>query len=375
MKIGILNEIRAHENRVLLIPADVTVLVQEGHQVFVEKDAGVDSNFSDAEYEQAGAIILPSSEKIFQNAKLIVKVLPPRPIDYEMYTENHIGFCFLFTANNPDRLQRLLKCKTIFFAAEMIKMNDDYLPILAPMSEIAGKISITQAARLLEKPSGGKGISLFSMMGLSPATVTIVGAGTAGTSAALSALQNGANVNLMDIDVHQLESAKKKIDNNKLHVFEFSNAILKELLGSTDVLITAILKYGHPTPRLLARKDLKSMQKNSVIIDISMDQGGCLETSRPTTHENPTFIQDSIIHYCVPNMPSAVPFTSSSVLSAATLPYIKQIASMGFEEAISISNELRQGLNIYRGKIVHPQIAKIHGYEYYPILELLELNI
>jgi alanine dehydrogenase len=375
MKIGVLNEIRTHENRVILIPADVKVLVQEGHEVFVEKDAGVDSNFTDADYEQAGATILPSAEKIFQNARLILKVLPPRPIDYEMYTEEHIGFCFLYIPNNPERLQRLLKCNSIFFAAEMIKTSDDYLPILAPMSEIAGKMAIIQAAILLEKPSGGKGISLFSVMGLPPATITIVGGGVAGTAAAVNGLQNGANVNLLDIDLHKLESIEKKINNKNLHIFEFSKAIFRELLAKTNVLITAILKYGYPAPILLARKELKLMQKNSIIIDLSMDQGGVVETSRPTTHESPVFVQDDIIHYCVPNMPSAVPFTSSSSLSAAVLPYIKQIATMGFEESISISSELRQGLNIYRGKIVHPQIAKVHGYEYYPILELLELSI
>jgi alanine dehydrogenase len=375
MKIGILNEIRVHENRVLLIPEDVKALVKDGNQVYVEKDAGVDSNFIDTDYEEAGATILPSSEKIFQKTNFILKVLPPRPIDYEMFTENHIAFCFLSLANNPERLQKFLKCNSIFFSAELIKTNDDVCPVLAPMSEIAGKLSIMKAAKYLQKPAGGKGISIFPIMGLLPATVTVVGAGVAGSAAASFALQNGAIVNLLDIDIHKAESLSKKLNNDNLHIFEYSKSIIKELLGNTDVLITAIKKYGQPTPLLLTRKELKIMQNKSVIIDLSIDQGGCLETSRPTMHDNPVFVQDNIIHYCVPNIPSAVPHTSSRVLSAAALPYIKQIASMGFEEAISISNELRQGLSIYRGKTVHPQIAKIHGHEYYPILELLELNI
>jgi alanine dehydrogenase len=375
MKIGILNEIRVHENRVLLIPGDVNALVQEGHQVYVEKDAGVDSNFLDTDYEQAGATILPSSEKIFQKVKLVLKVLPPRSIDYEMFTENHIGFCFLHLANNPERLQRLLKCNTIFFSAEMIKTSDNICPILSPMSEIGGKLSVMQAAKYLEKPSGGKGISLFPVTDLPPATITIVGSGTAGGAAAIYALQNGAKVNLLDIDIHKTESIAKKVKNENLHIFEYSGSILKELLSDTDVLITAVLKYGYPTPKLVTRKDLKVMQKNSVIIDLSIDQGGCVENARPTMHDNPIFVQDDVIHFCVANLPSAVPYTSSRVLSAAALPYIKQIASMGFEESISISSELRQGLSIYRGKIVNPQIAKVHGLEYYPILELLELSI
>jgi alanine dehydrogenase len=375
MKIGILNEIRVHENRVLLIPDDVQQLVQEGHQVFVEKDAGVDSNFLDSAYEEAGAAILPSSEKIFQNAKLILKVLPPRPIDYEMFTENHIGFSFLHLANNPERLQKLLKCNTIFFSAEMIKTSDNVCPIVVPMSEIAGRQTIMQAAHYLEKPSGGKGITLFPVTDIAPATVTIIGSGTAGGTAATHAIKNGAKVNLLDIDIHKTELIAKRLDNKNLHIFEFSNPILKELLTDTDVLITAVLKYGHPTPKLVSRNDLMLMQNNSVIFDLSIDQGGCVETSRPTTHDNPVFVQDNIIHYCVANIPSATPHTSSKALSAAALPYIKQIASMGFEESISISGELRQGLSIYRGKTVNQQIAKVHGYEYYPILELLELSI
>lgn len=375
MIIGILNEIRVHENRVLLIPNDVKELVEEGHQVFVEKDAGIDSNYADYEYEEAGATILPSSEKIFQKANFIVKVLPPRPIDYEMFTEDHIGFCFLHLPTNPERLQKLLKCNSIFFSSELIKTGENICPILAPMSEIAGKIAIFEAAKYLEKPSDGKGISLFSVNGLPPATVTIIGAGIAGSAAASHALQNGANVNLLDIDFHKVELFGKKNESDRLHTFEYSRAILDELLGNTDVLITAIMKYGFPTPKILSQKELKILPKKSIMIDLSIDQGGCLESSRPTTHDNPVYIQDDIIHYAVANLPSAVPNTSSRALSAAALPYIKQIASMGFQEAISISSELRQGLSIYKGKVVHPQIAKVHGHEYYPILELLELNI
>jgi len=376
MKIGILREIKTTENRVLLVPRDVQKLVEAGHEVFVENGAGSYSNFEDAQYESVGAQILPTSEKIFDSVELIGKVYAPLPIEYELFHDDHIIFSFLHLANNAELMKALLKLKATFFAMEMIRSADNgrYI-ILEEMSKIAGRLAIIEAATYLEKTHGGKGILFGGSDIVHPTRVTILGAGNAGLAATKTALALGAHVNLVDHDFIRLDNVTKIINMHNLDRFEYSRGILRELLIETDVLIAAVLIPGQRSPVLVNKEDITLMEKGSVIIDLAIDQGGCIETSRPTTAENPTFVFKDIIHFCVTNLPSAVPNTSSNALSRTVLPYIMQLAQLGCEEATALNPELRNGLNIYNGKIVNQQLAAAHNAEAYDILELFELSI
>jgi alanine dehydrogenase len=375
MVIGLLKEIKSSEHRVLLAPNAVQHLVDAGHEVLVENGAGLFSNFEDSAYESAGAKILPISEKIYKNAQFILKVQPPMPIEYELFTPDHLGFSFLFLANNKERFNALLACASTFIAAEMIKDNSTVYPILKSMSEIGGMMAIQQAAKLLEKPAGGKGIFISGTKDVSPGRVTIIGAGNAGSSAAKHALRMGATVNLMDEQYTKLIKFQTENISPNLYLFEYSRGIMREILLETDVLITCAQISGQRAPILVKKEDVKVLEPGSIIIDLSIDQGGNVETSRPTTHENPTFIRDDIVHCCVANLPSAVPNTASRALSTVALPYVKLIAQIGCEEALALNSEIRNGLNIYRGKVVNPDLAKLHNLENYDVLELLELNI
>jgi alanine dehydrogenase len=376
MKIGILREIKTTENRVLLVPEDVQKIVEAGHEVYVENGAGGYSNFEDAEYESVGATILPTSEKIFETVELIGKVHSPLPIEYELLHDDHIIFSFLHLANNADLMKALLKIKATFFAMEMIRSaQNGKHPILEAMSRIAGQMAVIEGAKYLERTYGGKGILLGRTDGERPGRVTIVGAGNAGIAAASTALALGAQVNLVDHDFVRLENVNGIPNMQNLDRFEYSRGILRELLMETDLLITAVQIPGQRSPKLVKKEDVLLLGKGSVIIDLSIDQGGCVETSRPTTPDNPIFIFENIIHFCVTNLPSAVPNTSSSALSKAVAPYIIQLAQLGCEEATTLNQELRSGLNIYNGKIVNPQLAQAHNVESYDVLELFELSI
>ena len=376
MKIGILREIKTTENRVLLVPADVQKLIDAGHEVYVENGAGGYSNYDDAEYESVGAQILPTSEKIFQTVELIGKVHAPVPIEYEVLHDDHIIFSFLYLANNPELVRALLKIKATFFAMEMIRtVKDGRFPILESMSRIAGHMAVTEGAKYLQKTYGGKGILLGGPGGPKQAVVTIIGAGNAGIAATNTALAMGARVNLIDHDFIRLGKVTDALNTQSLDRFEYSRGILRELLIETDLLITAVQRPGQKPPVLVKKEDIGLLGKGSVIVDLSIDQGGCVETSRPTTPENPIFVLQDIVHYCVTNLPSAVAFTSSNALSNAVLPYIMQLAQLGCEEATALNLELRNGLNIYNGKVVNQQLAKAHNLEAYDILELFELSI
>jgi len=376
MKIGILREIKTTENRVLLVPEDVQKIVEAGHEVFVENGAGSYSNFEDAEYESVGAQILPTSEKIFDTVELIGKVHAPLPIEYELLHDDHIIFSFLHLANNADLMNALLKLKATFFAMEMIRSaNDGKHPILEAMSKIAGQLAIFEGAKYLERTYGGKGVLFGTADKNNPTRVTIIGAGNAGISATKTALALGAHVNLIDHDFVRLESVSGITNMQNLDRFEFSRGILRELLIETDILIAAVQIPGQKSPILVQKEDVALLGKGSVVIDLSIDQGGCVATSRPTTPENPIFVFQDIIHFCVTNLPSAVPNTSSSALSKAVIPYIIQLAQLGCEEATALNLELRNGMNIYNGKIVNQQLAEVHNIEAYDILELFELSI
>jgi alanine dehydrogenase len=375
MNIGILRGFKNSEHRVMLIPEAVQELVSLGHNIFIENGAGEASNFNDAEYESAGAVILPYSEKIFQNAELILKVDAPVPVEYELYKYNHICFSFLYLPNNPERLAALVKCNSIFFAAEIIKKEPDVYPILNAMNEIAGIIAFNRGTIYLEKAEGGKGILLSGVDNILPAQITIIGADITGRSVAKQALLNGAFVNIMDYNYEKLEYFLKNNLSPHLKIYKYSHKILRELLVNTDILIGTALKPGERAPIVVSNDDLKLLKPGSVVIDLSIDQGGCIKASRPTKLDKPVFLHNGIIHYCVTNITSAVPNTSSKVLSKVVLPYIKQITNVGFKEAITTNPELRSGLILYHGKVVNPLLAKSHGFEYYDILEFIELNI
>jgi alanine dehydrogenase len=375
MRLGLLKEIKSSEQRILLIPAHVQKLVEDGHEVFVENGAGTYSNFEDTAYESVGAKILPTSEKLFQNVEMVLKVQAPMPVEYELYEPHHISFSFLHLAVNLDRLNALRKRQSIFIAAEMIKNSENSFPILRSMSEIAGIMAINQAAKYLEFTSGGKGILMSGTKTVAPARVTIIGAGAAGSTAALKALNIGCTVNLFDIDYQKLLQFKNYLNNPNLEIFEFSRSIMREILIETDILITAVQVPGEKAPILIMKDDVKLLSRGSVIIDLSIDQGGCVESSRPTTPDNPIFSHEGIVHYCVSNLPTAVPHTSSQVLSEVVSPYIKLIAQLGCEEAIALNPEIRNGLSLYQGKLVNKSLANTHKIECYDILELLEISI
>lgn len=376
MKIGLLKELKPGELRVLLTPEAVGALVQDGHDLFVESSAGKRSNFFDEEYERFGAQILPTAEKVFSNSQLILKVQAPMSVEYELFSSDHICFSFLLLPNQSDRLNSLVNTGAIFFATEMIQLSNGDRPILKAMSEIAAKMAVVEAAKYLESPSGGKGILLSGSSSVEPARVTIIGGGTAGKTAALHAAGCGAHVTLFDEDFDKLIKFKEQNPHVKnLRIFAFNTENLDKILPQTDVLISAVFRPGYKAPMLVSEQQVKLMEPGSVIIDLSVDNGGSVETSRPTTQDNPVFKIHDIIHYCVTNVPAGVPHTSSQALSKAILPYIKQLADLGFSEAVATVPQLRECLNIYRGKVVDKILAETNGYEYYDILELLELNL
>lgn len=375
MNIGLLKEIKTSERRVLIVPSSVAKLIESGHRIYVETGAGERAGFNDTDYESAGAEIIPSSEKIFQKAQLLLKVHPPLPIEIELYRKDHISFSFLTVFNNPERAKSLLAQESIFFSAELIEDSKGYLPIQSSMSEIAAKMSLIQAGKYMESEFGGKGILLNNIEGLPAPVITILGAGTIGMQITNEALQKGADVYLTDIDSEKINKISTNINNDRLHTFASTPKKIAEILKKTDVLISAIMVKGKKAPIIVTDKNVKEMCSGSIIIDLAIDHGGSIETSRPTNHENPIYLKHGVIHYCIPNMPSALPRTASEALSQSALPYIKKIADVGFEESITYDTTLKKGLTLYHGKVVNKSIAESLGYEFYDILELLELNI
>jgi alanine dehydrogenase len=376
MKIGILKEIKPSENRVILIPREVELLIADGHEIFVENGAGAYSSFDDIEYEAAGANILPTSEKIFKNAELILKIQAPMPVEQELYEEHHISFSYLFLANNSKLVNSLLKYKSVYFAAELFTNNINCRPILRSQSKLAGKLAVLEGAKYLQKTYGGKGIMFGGDPPEIPNTqVTVIGAGTAGSAAARYASALGANVNLIDIDQNKLDEFDNPNPETDLIKFEYSPELLHEVLIETDVLITAVQVPGNKAPVLVTQKDLKLLKPGTVIVDLSIDQGGCVESSRPTTPDDPVFIQDNIVHFCVPNLPSVVPDTASQLISLAAFPYIRQIAKLGCQEVIALHPEIRNGLTLFHGKVVNQELAKLNHLEYFEVLEMLELSL
>ncbi|CCQ91068.1 Alanine dehydrogenase [Nitrospina gracilis 3/211] len=370
MIIGVPKEIKEDEYRVSMTPAGVTELIADGHTVLVEESAGEGSGISDDDYACTGAKIL-SCKEVFEQADMIIKVKEPLPEEFPRLRENQILYTYLHLAPAPELTQGLLDRKVAGIAYETVQLEDGSLPLLVPMSEVAGRMSVHEGAKYLERENGGRGILLGGVPGVDPGHIVIIGGGIVGVNAAKMAIGTSARVTLLDIDLERLRFVDdifggrvKTIMSNKLN--------LREYTAMADLVIGAVLLTGARSPRLIARDMLKDMRTGSVVVDVGIDQGGILETSRPTTHSNPIFEVEGVIHYCVANMPGAVARTSTYALTNATLPYARELARKGFKTALMESKPLRYGLNVYKGHVTHPAVAEALGMEYVPFEKLLD---
>ena len=362
MIVGIPKEIKNNENRVSLTPSGARELVQRGHTVYVQHTAGINSGFTDEDYEKAGAHILPSIEDVYGTAEMIIKVKEPIESEYGLVREGQLVFTYFHFACDQQLTEAMIKSKSVCMAYETVVDRQGALPLLIPMSEVAGRMSVQEGARFLEKPQGGKGILLGGVPGVKPAKVLVLGGGVVGTNAALMAAGLGADVTICDISLPRLRQLNEFMPKNVKTLFSSAHNIEQEL-ATTDLVIGAVLIPGAKAPHLITRPMLKLMKKGSVLVDVAIDQGGCFETSHPTTHAKPTYEVDGIIHYCVANIPGAVPGTSTLALTNATLPYAVKLADMGWEKACETDSGLKKGLDIVNGKVVFPAVAEAFGWK------------
>jgi alanine dehydrogenase len=363
MLIGVVKEIKNHEYRVGLTPASVHELIHYGHQVIVEENAGESIGFSNEDYIAFGARILRSSEAIFANAEMIVKVKEPQPQECAMLREGQILFTYLHLAPDLAQTTALLNAKCVGIAYETVTNIHGELPLLAPMSEVAGRMSIQVGAYALQKEPGGAGILLGGVPGVAPAKVTILGGGVVGTEALRIAVGMGAEVTVLDRSIKRLHELDLQFGSKIKTIFSTSESI-KHYVCDSDLVIGAVLLPGAAAPKLVTHEMVRKMRRGSVLVDVAIDQGGCFETSKPTTHAHPTYVVDGIVHYCVTNMPGAVPRTSTFALNNATLPYVLAIANKGYRQALLDDIHLRNGLNVYKGSLTHSAVASALNLEY-----------
>lgn len=362
MIVGIPKEIKNNENRVSMTPAGVRELVKRGHTVYVQHTAGENSGFPDAEYERAGAHILPTIEEVYAVAEMIVKVKEPIEPEYKLVRRGQLVFTYFHFACDRTLTEAMLQSGATCLAYETVVDKQGTLPLLIPMSEVAGRMSVQEGARFLEKPQGGKGILLGGVPGVKPAKVLVLGGGVVGTEAALMAAGLGADVTVCDISLPRLRHLAEFMPKNVKTMFSSTYNIEQEL-PTTDLVIGAVLIPGAKAPHLITREMLGMMKKESVMVDVAIDQGGCFETSHPTTHAEPVYEVDGIIHYCVANIPGAVPFTSTLALTNATLPYALRLADKGWQQACAEDPGLKLGLNVVDGKVTFPGVAEAFGME------------
>ena len=358
-------EIKTDEYRVAMTPAGVRDLTDVGHEVFVQSGAGEGSAISDADYEAQGAQILPHADTVFERAEMIVKVKEPQPEEVARLRPDHMLFTYLHLAPDPGLTRSLVESGATCIAYETVEDERGRLPLLAPMSEVAGKIATQAGAFMLEKPMGGRGILLGGVPGVAPATVVIIGGGVVGLNAAFIAIGMEAEVFVLDRNIERLRELDIALSGRVSTVFS-STVAIEELLPRADLVIGAVLVHGARAPYVVTRERLGLMKKQAVLVDVSIDQGGCFETSRPTTHSDPTYEVDGITHYCVANMPGAVPVTSTYALTNATLPYVLELARHGATEAIQRNPGLRTGVNVADGRVTHPAVAESVGMEFVP---------
>ncbi len=370
MIVGILKEIKAEENRVCMTPAGVEVMKHNGHTLLVEKDAGIGSGFDDAAYVEAGAEIVGAPKEIFDRADMVMHVKEPLPAEYELIRDGQIVFTYLHLAAAEELTHALIKSGSINIAYETIQKADGSLPLLTPMSEVAGRMAIQQGAKYLEMAQGGHGVLLGGVPGVDPGTVVVIGGGVVGTHAAKMACGLGAKVYILDMSLERLRYLSDIMPSN-CFVLMSSPAAVRKLVKEADVVVGAVLVTGAKAPRLVTREMLKTMKPGAVLVDVAIDQGGCFETSKATTHGDPIYTVDGVVHYCVANMPGAVPKTSTMALTNATLPYAVQIANKGWEKAMKENPEIKLGANVIKGKVTYRGVADAFDLEYTPIEELL----
>ncbi len=360
MIIGIPKEIKSNENRVALTPAGAMELTKRGHTVYIEHDAGEDSGFEDEEYEAAGGKILPTAKAIFSKSEMIMKVKEPVEAEYKLIQPHHLVFTYFHFASYEPLTHAMIKSGAVCLAYETVEMADRSLPLLVPMSEVAGRMAIQEGAKYLEKPVKGRGVLLGGVPGVEPGKVLVLGGGIVGTQAAKMAAGLGAQVTIMDISLPRLRQLSDIMPANVVTMYS-NEYNIRRLIGTQDLIVGAVLIPGAKAPHLITRDMLKLMRPGTVVVDVAVDQGGCIETCRPTTHDNPTFIIDHVVHYCVANMPGAVPYTSTIALTNATLPYALLLADKGWKQACKERNDLKLGLNIIQGKIVYKGVADAFG--------------
>ena len=357
MIIGVPKEVKNNENRVALIPAGTQELVKRGHTVYVQAGAGTGSGFSDDHFAQAGAKILSSAEEVFSASEMIMKVKEPIEQEYKLIKKDQLVFTYFHFASYAPLTHAMVKSGAICLAYETVERVDGSLPLLIPMSEVAGRMSVQEGAKYLEKPMKGRGILLGGVPGVKPAKVLILGGGVVGTNAAKIAAGMGADVTIMDVNLNRLRYLDDVMPKN-VHTMVSNEYSIREMVKDHDLIIGGVLIPGAKAPKLITRDMLKTMRPGTVLVDVAIDQGGCIETCKPTTHEDPIFIIDEVVHYCVANMPGAVPYTSTLALTNATLPYAIRLADQGWQKACADSNELKNGLNIIQGEIVYKAVAE-----------------
>ncbi|MFD2520762.1 alanine dehydrogenase [Emticicia soli] len=363
MIIGVPKEIKNNENRVALTPAGVAEFKKYGHTVYVQSTAGEGSGFNDDEYIKAGATLLPTIEEIYGIAEMIVKVKEPIASEYNLIKKDQLLFTYFHFASSEELTHAMIKQGAVCLAYETVEKADRSLPLLVPMSEVAGRMAIQEGAKYLEKPLKGKGILLGGVPGVPPAKVLVLGGGIVGTQAAKMAAGLGARVVIMDVSLPRLRYLSDIMPQNVVTIMS-NEYNIREAIQEADLIVGAVLIPGAKAPHLITRDMLKTMRPGTVVVDVAVDQGGCIETCTPTTHENPTFIIDDVVHYCVANMPGAVPYTSTLALTNATLPYAIQLANKGWQKACAENEELKKGLNVVDGKVVYQGVADAWGLAY-----------
>lgn len=370
MVVGVPREIKADENRVALVPAGAEALVREGHEVIVESGAGAGSGFPDAAYEAVGATLQDDVDALWEGSELIVKVKEPIEPEFSRMRHDQVVFTYFHFAADESLTRRTLASGSVAIAYETVELPNGQLPLLTPMSEVAGRMAVQEGARYLERTAGGYGILLGGVPGVLPAEVVILGGGVVGTNAATIAAGFGAHVTILDVHLNRLRYLSEVMPANVDTLYSNRHTILEQL-ERADVLVGAVLVTGGKAPKLVLREDLKRMKEGSVIVDVAVDQGGCVETARPTTHKDPTFIVDGVIHYCVANMPGAVPRTSTLALTNATFPYVSKLAAQGWAAACRSDESLALGVNVVDGTCTYRAVAAAFDLEYTPLDEVL----
>jgi alanine dehydrogenase len=365
MIIGIPKEIKNNENRVSLTPGGAKELIQRGHTVYVQQSAGANSGFSDDSYIEVGAQILPTIEEVYNIAEMIIKVKEPIAPEYKLIKKDQLVFTYFHFASEEALTHAMIESGAVCLAYETVRGKDHSLPLLIPMSEVAGRMSIQEGTRFLEKPQGGKGILLGGVPGVKPARVLVLGGGVVGTNAAIIAAGTGADVTIADISLPRLRYLDEIMPKN-VNTLHSSRHNIEQELPTTDLVIGAVLVPGAKAPALITHEMLKLMKPGSVLVDVAIDQGGCFETSHATTHSEPVFEVNDIVHYCVANIPGAVPYTSTLALTNATLPYAIELADKGWEKACHDNQDLAEGLNVVQGKVTFKAVAETFGLPYEP---------